>query len=244
MVEEGSEIEFGRAVASYQSKSFIRWGFWTNIWITVMISMSVIFPLSAIGVPIIVTMILFFGATYFSILALSGKSIYTITDKGIRQELQPHWKKMKLVVRDFSWDEIKAYELGTDLNRSRQEYHFLHIDVHKTPGLLRLNDDKGDKESFRIFAEAFEKFANPAESANGYTPLATGSSQVKIRRKSGFYTTIWAKIFTIVLIIFCGFMVDFALRNGMREFNWYRLLVVVIPGTVYMIYRVFYKKAK
>lgn len=251
MVEESSQIESSNEVNKvFHTQGFIRWGFGTNIMITVVASMSIMFVFMSVGVHAVVSTIAFLGTIFGVIKLLSGATKYTLTNKGILQEITPNYKKPKPIVRNFNWDEIKSYVRGSDVNRSQQPYNYLHIDVKKDPGTLRLSDDKSDKQALQNFADAFEAFIQKSSSNSDIKPtesiaqttLTPPQSLKGIVKKKTFYEKPIAKIITILFIVLCGFLIDFGIRHGMQEFNWYRLLAVVVPGTIYMVYRVFYNK--
>jgi hypothetical protein len=248
MVEEGSILNTSET-HQYQTKGFIRWGIWSNIGITVFLSMSILFFTMGIGMPIFISTIVFVGVMFGIIYLLSGKINFSLGSDGIRQEVTPNWKKIKKVDRFFTWDDIRAYERGKDWNRSKQEFRYLYIDVNKDPGQLRISDDKGDKEKFAILADAFEQLVtevNHIESPNRVSQPKTKdyseSTKQVIKHKRDFYQRPIAKYLTIFFIIITLFFISFGFGKGMRGVNWFRLLIIIIPGTIYMVYRVFYKK--
>ena len=240
MVEKSAEIE-NTELYVFRTKGFIRWSFWTNIGLTVVISMTFMFITLGIGIPAIASTILFVGVMFGVLYMLSGKTVFTLNEDGIRQEITPNWGWHKKVIRIFPWDRINSFERGTDMNRSKQEYTFLYIQVHKPKYQLRLSDDKSSKEDFKRFADAFEE---KVQSVNEQKSVSAETKRESdgIKRKASFYHRPIAKVLTLIFVVMSILLLSFAVVNGMRSFNWFRLLVVVIPGTVYMVYRVYYNK--
>jgi len=251
MVEESTQVKANDTFV-YRTKGFIKWGLWTNIGITVFVSMSVLFLTMSIGIPAIVATILFVLVMYATIRMLSGNTVFTLSREGIEQDITPNWKRRKKVKRHFYWSDVHSYVRGIDMNRSHQEYGYLHIDVTGDPGMLRISDDKGSKEDFAKLADTFEVWveelnvsaysSKKEEKTDSKTQETKDDFVGHIEHKRTFYQRPIAKWLTIGFIVLSAFLLNFAITNGMRDFNWYRLLVVVIPGTLYMIYRVFYAK--
>ncbi len=251
MVEESTQVKAGDTLV-YHTKGFIKWGLWTNIGITVFVSMNVLFLTMAIGIPVFIDTILFVLVMYATIRMLSGNTVFTLSRDGIQQEITPNWKSRKIVKKTFYWSDIHSYVRGIDMNRSHQEYGYLHIDVTGEPGMLRISDDKGNKEDFAKLADTFEEWVKELNvSDNSSKKEEKTESSIRenmddfvghIEHKPTFYQRPIAKLLTIGFIVLSAFLLNFAITQGMREFNWFRLLIVVIPGTLYMVYRVFYAK--
>ena len=59
-------------------------------------------------------------------------------------------------------------------------------------------------------------------------------------RKKAFYETLFAKLFTLFMLFLCGGLMYYGAQYGMRQSNWFKLAAVLVPGTIYMAYRVFF----
>ncbi|MBI1305150.1 MAG: hypothetical protein GC181_00895 [Bacteroidetes bacterium] len=269
MVEESSEINSASNHGVFVTKGFVRGGIAANIMLVVGISMSVMFMLFWLSLNVIVVTVLFIGIVYGLIYLLTGKTVYILEDGGIRRQITPNWKKLKPGEQFYPWSEVMSYVRGDDMNRGKQRYNYLNIFVKSAPGKLTLSDDKSDKIAFAEWADAFEKIAanpdvvvhdvinqkethtgisQPEEQPHEASALPTkpenqvATKRGAIKKEKTFYEKPIAKILTIVFIVFCGFFINWALTNGMSSTNIFRLTVIVIPGTLYMIYRVFYRK--
>ncbi|MCB0734003.1 MAG: hypothetical protein H6608_05675 [Flavobacteriales bacterium] len=267
MVEESTEITTTPTEVVYHTKGFVKGELVSNILITMLISMSLMMGLIMMGVHIYIVTAALIGSMFGILHVLSGRTRYTINEHGLERYVQPNFKRFKETTTLYTWNDIKSYKRGDDLNRSRQVFHYLNISVRKAPGRLRISDDKGDKSLFKTFADVFESYVDhpdkqdvtgvapippsqksledAAEDAmiqKGRQPEPTSSGNTRIKKEQTFYQTTFAKVMTIGLIFLCGFLINWGFQNGMREFNWFRLGVIVIPGTIYMIIRVFYRK--
>lgn len=245
MVEENTKIDLSESpINSFRTKSFLNGGIWRNIFLTVFVSLGFMTLLMSVGVPPLPTTVLFLVVIYISIKALSGKATYHLYSWGFRQEITPSWKYKKPLSRTFTWDDISSYQSGIDMNRSHQEYNYLKLNLKKAPRHIQLSDSNAVMGSFLAFRQDFENLMDNVS-------LATPSDQDEqkkrnpIKRKADFYSTIWAKILTAFFVFVSVAILIFALNYGpMRSTSWFKLLVVVIPGTIYMVWRVFYMKGK
>ena len=72
----------------------------------------------------------------------------------------------------------------------------------------------------------------------------TTSTTSKIEKRPSFYETIWAQLFTILLGILIALIVTFLIFNPsyIKFSTVFRLSAILIPGFVYMYYRVFKNK--
>ncbi len=146
----------------------------------------------------------------------------------------------------YNWSDVKGYKNGTDKGRYRGEYEYLEIKF-KNGNDWVLNDMYGTrKDEFCSFLTCFlaqvEKYnyslqtAAPAgadsKRTTDYTPI--------LRRKT-IFETIWGKLFTVSLGIFILLVIRFGLPY-MGATSFFKLGVVIIPGFLYMAYRVFIRK--
>jgi hypothetical protein len=245
MVEENTQIDASETpINSYRTKSFLTGGLWRNIVLTVFISMGSMMLLMSIGVPAIFATVFFLLAIYFSIKALSGNATYYLYSWGFRQEISPFWKYKKSISRTFTWDDLSSYQSGIDLNRSHQEYNYLNLNLKRAPKHIQLSDANADMGSFLTFRKDFENLMDNA-TVNTLDTTLEQKKRKPIKRKADFYATIWAKLLTLFFVFLCVAILTFALYYGpMGASSWFKLSVIIIPGTIYMVWRVFYMKGK
>jgi hypothetical protein len=77
-----------------------------------------------------------------------------------------------------------------------------------------------------------------APSARQPRPTARRSGPV-IERRPGFYQSIWAKLLTAVFVVVAGALIVAWLAGLLSPTGMFRLLIVVIPGVIYMVWRTF-----
>jgi hypothetical protein len=166
----------------------------------------------------------------------------------------------------YSWNEVKSYKSGKDKGRYRGEFQFLEI-FFKDGVKWSLTDVFGEKRTeFDAFLDYFTSKVNQVNEAkisssdvyetnvdsevaqDAKINLATKPPSIKpaiVRRKT-FYDTVWAKIFTAVMIVFVGGIILFYIFNPgyFRFSSGVNLLIVLIPGVIYLANRVFLAKKK
>ena len=67
--------------------------------------------------------------------------------------------------------------------------------------------------------------------------------QFSLKERKGFYETLFAKIITVFFILLSiGLIYLFIIGTLGKATHIFRLFIIIIPGTIYMAYRVFGKK--
>jgi hypothetical protein len=153
--------------------------------------------------------------------------------------------------RFFPFAEIVSYKREKDLARSMREVEVLKITVRTAPFHVWIND-KVDPVGFRKFADAF---VDQVENVNrileaGHLPgdvetsdvVETKPAQRPIRRRKGFYDSVFAKVLTIAFV-WANLALTAAFFMGeARPTQLIRFGIVIVSGTAYMVYRVFLKR--
>lgn len=226
------------------------------------ISMAFMFIGMATG-SIVIGMIFFLSAMFAVKYWYSGDAEFKIDGKGIYKHVKPKLRyKYTNYVYDkfFAWDEVKSYKTGSDMKRSLEEYEFLEINLpHNETWQINNASNKGIFNLFKY------EFLNTIEQLNlqndkqivhhskRNVPLAVNSidrekksshTQPTIERKRTFYESPWAKAFLwfmgIIIVLFIMiFLMYPQYANGLRIFQ---LLFIIIPGWVYIYYRLYFKK--
>ncbi len=167
------------------------------------------------------------------------------------------------------WKDIRSYKNDKDWSRQFKEYEFLKLYLRTSPGEIWLTDQH-NKSGFVAFKEAFltqvkqvnelsrqrkqEEAQMTSASVvkggpeNGGTSSfdGVGSSGGReighvIRQRKSFYKTIWAKVITIILLVLTVTLAVYTSGADQKFTHFYRINFVLVPGTIYMIYRVFVK---
>lgn len=233
----------------FVSGSFLRWMF-----IISQGALLFMFFLIALGIPMLITIGLFIGSIFLGFKMVTGEVWYTLDDDGLTKEVSPSmlkdfWKKQTF--QFYPWTQIKSFRAGREASRSYEEFEFITI-FTESGKKLEINDKKGDKESFKRFLEAFRHYVAEVDAGNLADPNKPISRSIDpdppkikhhIEEKPNFYQTVAAKILTIgftiafLVLAFLVFIVGLGTVTSI-----FRLSFILIPGTIYMIYRVFIRK--
>lgn len=206
-----------------------------------------------LGAPIIVSMLALFSGILLVYGYRIGKVKYSLYPFGIHQTIRrfiPDILGKEAEERLFTWNLINSYKIDRDMSKSLKSYYFIKLYLNVAPKQIWITDQV-DKEGFERFKFEFEKLIREHTILRAENDFNTRSiSNVEdirpqyVKRKKGFYSTILAKIVTLFFVILSILLLIFAIQSGMRATNWFRLGVVIIPGTIYMVYRVFLDKAE
>jgi hypothetical protein len=211
------------------------------------------------------SMALLFAGIFFVYGWLAGKVTYALYEQGIQQKIDrfiPMYFGGKPKERWVYWKDIRSFRNDKDWSRRFQEYEFLKIYLKTSPGEIWINDQI-NKQGFAAFRDAFlaqVKIQNEksegesvsmskgmSEDSRTTRPLAKEESVSKSKSKEGitqrpsFYRTIWARLITAILLILTILLVVYTAGPGQKLTHFFRINFVLIPGTIYMIYRVFVK---
>ncbi len=209
--------------------------------------MSLMFITISLNASIITTMVGLFAG----ILLVYGFKVasitYTLTDEGVRQRIRkflPYKINKKESVRFIAWSDISSFKNDWDRNRSGADYEFLKIYLTKSPKEIWITN-QSDVQGFNHFKESFMQSvevgkSKPVSQANSANTVKQNTSHIK-QRKS-FYDTWFAKFLTIFFGLWVIAIFIFAEINGIRFSTQLKFQAVMVPGTVYMFYRVFIKK--
>lgn len=193
-------------------------------------AMSVTF---AFGLPILLSMVGLFAGILLVLGFRAGDMAYRLTDDGLHRSFRPlAASTFGLRGREqvFRFDDMRFYRRDRDWSRYRmQEIESLTIGVRQWPYRVVIHD-MIDKAAFGAFADRFEQLA--------------GRAGTEIPRKPGFYQSIWAKLLTAVFAVMAVALI-LALAFGLLSLTGiFRLLIVIIPGVIYMTWRVFAPRRK
>ncbi|MCB9261194.1 MAG: hypothetical protein H6607_02305 [Flavobacteriales bacterium] len=205
------------------------------------------------GLHVYICMALLFGG----ILLVFGFSIatikYEIFDDGITQQIRrkiPYqlWKKEEN--RTINWHEVKSYKIDFDKNRSGKEYEYIKLYLKKSPGQIWITDQinrTGFVEFKEVFLQIIEKHEPQKPTATPQTERAVQPPQLKaehivIERKSSFYDTFFAKIVTVFFLILTAILLAIGFIHGFSGTQWWKVNIILLPGTIYMMRRVFFAK--
>lgn len=163
-------------------------------------------------------------AAIVAVLALgAGDTQVQLTQDGIRRTVTPMAARFIALPPRQQWipfDAIRAYRRDHDLSRFHGEVAFLTLSLRRPPYRVTIHDRQG-AAAFATFADAFEQLA----------------VQHHVERRPGFYSTSAALLLTIGFAGSAVVLIAFALMGVLSATSLFRLLVIIIPGTLYMAYR-------
>jgi hypothetical protein len=226
-----------------------------------------------IGVPVILSMVLLFAGIGIPYGYGMGKVQYSLTQQGIEQNIRrfiPYAVKGKEEIRIITWDKISSFKTDTDKKRYGGDYEYIKIYLKTSPGEVWITDQQ-DKAGFQIFKDAFllmvgDVNAQKVKAATAtlqqqpvtvnYPSINEGHNRQQsghlhpinenplIRQRKSFYETFFAKALTLFFTLFTILLIWIISYQGMHFTNWFKLMFIVLPGTVYMLYRVFFSTPK
>lgn len=214
-----------------------------------------------VGLPPLLGMVLLFGGILLVYGYKVGKVQYTIKSDGIHMRIRrfiPYWLKKKEKEKVIRWDNIKSYRNDMDWSRRFKEYEFIKLYLNVSPRQIWITDQR-DKTGFQKFRDAFLKELGHADTEPGVAEVkpkrkenevVQDESMFKtskpaphshIKRRKSFYKTFFAQVLTIIFIATTVGIWIYGEQNGQKLTHFIRLRYVLVPGTVYMVFRVFVK---
>lgn len=190
-----------------------------------------------------------------------GKGAYSIDEKGISKSMTSYIQLgafSNKLNESFSWSQVKSYKTGKDLNRSLNEYEYL--EVRLPGGRIWQITNKANANEFSAFRDAFLQYAqginSEASKQNMQTEPAaphiaqqadthlTMHASEPIKREKSFYEKPIARFFLWAMVLVVVGVVGFIIIHPqtISGATLFRLCFVLIPGTVYLFYRVYGKK--
>ncbi len=238
MVKSSSEIP-----VQYSCK-ILPLGNWFSIGVSVIISLGILFIGISAHIPVWLLVLGIVGLMFYIVTIISCVATFTLTASTLQRNLEnPGFLLRKNAFLLHHWNDVKGYKNGTDRGRYRGEYEYLEIKF-KNGEVWVLNDMDGAKKAeFKLFLSYFiaqvENYNQSIQPAKEDTKMPASATPIK--RKKTIYETLWGKLFTLLLGLFILAVIGFGLPY-MGSTSFFKLTVVIIPGFMYMAYRVFIKK--
>lgn len=177
--------------------------------------------------PIVVSMAALFAGILLVLGFRAGEMRYRLTGAGLSRSFRPLLARyLRLPGREqsFRFDEMRFYRRDRDWSRYRaEEVESLTIGVRRPPFRVVIHD-MIDKGAFGAFADRFEQLAGQAETV--------------VARRPGFYQSIRALLLTAVFAVMAAGLLAAFFANMIGPTGIFRLLIVIIPGVIYMGWRV------
>jgi hypothetical protein len=230
---------------------------WLTLLVAVYVGMMVMFTLIALAANVFVTVVALMVTMYVVIALIVYKGTYTLDESGIHESLVPYvslFNLKKAQDRHFTWQQVGAYKLSEDASRYDLDFSKANQKVIFTLYLkdptykIVFNNGKtaATKAAFGLFIKEFlakvedvNRTGTPYVTAGPARYLAEAEDGPVIRRKKSFYEKPIAKLVTILFIVFTIGLVSFMIQGYGSATNWFKLLFLIVPGTLYMAYRSF-----
>jgi hypothetical protein len=154
----------------------------------------------------------------------AGEMSVQLTESGIERTVTPmlaRFVSMQPRHHSFAFADMRDYRRDHDRSRFRGEVNFLSIRLSTRPSRVVIQDMGGEID-LSPFADAFEAMA-----------LRHG-----IRKRPGFYQSVFARVLTALFAVLAIVLSGFALFGMLSPTSLFRLLAIILPGTLYMIWRV------
>lgn len=214
--------------------------------------MAVMFALIALGVGVFLTLLALLGTMYLVISLLIYRAVYTLDESGIREEVVPYWAPFrwkKPGQLHFSWEQVKAYKILEDAHRynpdPRQDTQKVIFTLYlKDPSYKIVFNNGKTAQSRESFARFLEEFLAKVKDINLEKASTTPGADIPepaIVRKKSFYEKPVAKLITLVFIVATIWITYMLVQGYGSGASWFRLFLLLIPGTAYMSYRVFFR---
>lgn len=226
------------------------------------LGMALMFIGISLGLPSLFSVILLIGGILLIFGREVGKINYALYPNGIHQEIKnfiPFYLRGKIEKRFIQWSQIESFKIDFEFSRSLKEYEFLKLYLTIHPKEIMVTDQlnpNGFMEFKQAFLQKMEGFAinnsvnNKSDQSfvrskllnKNPVPSNQTNHPIVIRQRKGFYDTLFAKILTIFFVFLTLGLITAGVLFKIQFTSWFKIAFVMIPGTSYMCYRVFFYK--
>lgn len=223
--------------------------FFFFLWFQVM--MATLFACIYVGMPIWITVVVVLGIVYALIKACIYRATITIDEHIITISLVPYMRYSLLKPQNYTyqWSDIKWYKLDKDWSRYGGEIEVLKIKFKDRMSVkITTNSHAETVGDFSDFKNIFIKITAKevyavSQDISKSLPVNHELYKTMVKRKPGFYSTPIAKVISIFFLfvsIILAYLL-FTMQHSMTSIIKY--LVVILPGTIYMLYRSFFNNS-
>ncbi len=228
---------------------------YATIAIATLAGMSLMFTGIALGLHIFINMCLLIIGILLVFGNFMGKVTFVLYREGVEQKIRnviPFYLKKKEEIRWIGWADIKAFKFDMEMSRQMKKYQIIKLYLSVEPKEVWITNQLNDG-GFQQFKAEFISLIDEAKqpdykfSKTGDLEMSVKSKPLgldKIDEKPSFYSGILARVLTVLFVVLSVLILAYGLVEGMRSANWYRLLLILFPGTIYMVYRVFIRSDK
>lgn len=248
-MEKNTEIRPSEILATFKTNSFSGNPLGAIILATA-VGLCTMFLGIAIGAPVWLSMLLLLGGILLIFGFQSGKAEYHLFTDRIERVVHPAIPYAKVRHLTVPLSRIRSYRRSKDLSRSGRETEQLKIQLRMSPGTIWLSDQVFP-DQFTLFADRFEeavldynsrvKTQKKADHAKPLSPVSH-NADLPITKKRNWYKGTFAKLLSVFFLFFTVVIFFFYLKGSLSYTSMWRLFIILIPGTIYMLYRSFIKR--
>lgn len=233
-------------------------------------SMAFMFLFIWLGLPIWLTVGLFVAIIYFAIYSFVYTAQYWIYNDRLEESLTPKLSFMPFIKakqNTYAWTDLETYLQDATLTRYYGERAYLKLYFKNPKRQVHINagNEVFEKENFAQFAAAFNALIDNEQPIHPTIKEAETIARQEIEKeaaipapikpihakaKKSFYDTIWGKLLAILFLLLTATLISiyyFPSSFGGLELKGtagWRLWVIIVPGTIYMMNRAFFSKKK
>jgi hypothetical protein len=229
------------------------------LWLPLQIALAVLFGLILAGAPVVVTIGAFLLALYLSVRAALYRAEFVLDESGITEALTPFnttWTWRKPRTQRFRWDQVVDWSIDEELTRGYQLRKRLIIRFRDPTHSIRLDEVGGEEQraAYSTFVNAFlvraggESLPPPAELPTRIPPdvvrerVAWPEGAGALRRRRAFLSRPAGKLTGMLLIVLVIAAGSALFLLGGSVSSWYRLIFVLVPGALYLGWRIFFRR--
>lgn len=235
-----AQLPVGDAVLARVHCRTFRGSQYGGVFLLVILASTTLSTLAAANLPTPVLFALFVLLVGLGIAWLAGPTEYTLTASHVRR-LHRRFLGGRPQQLEVGLGELRSWRLDRQLSRSLQEYEFLEIDPPHGPRWVITN--RQDAAGFAAFAAAFVALvqAPTAPPGGGQGPNATTPvpDQPRPRRRGSFHRSWLGRVVAVLAALAAVVLLGAMLAGQLHFGNVLRLLLVVVPGAVYLCWRSF-----
>jgi hypothetical protein len=231
-------------------------------------SLGFLFVMILIGLPTFLLVALFIGAIFLAIYSFTYTGQFWLFDDRIEEKLTPKLSFspfIKTRQNVYNLADLDSYIFDSEMTRYYGERKYLKL-YFKSHRVISINEgnDADTRKHFAAFVAVMLDMINPSDtptpaisepliSTDNPAPIQNPEvvlqplPKIQARLRKNFYKTFWGKAITIAFVVLTATLLLVAILpavfgvSGLGFANNWRLWVILLPGTLYMVNRTFGK---
>lgn len=241
----------------YRRKGLVSGGVLPELLVSINLGFVVMFASVMLALPVFLSVGLLVGTIAVVLYICSADIHYELDDDGLSRSIEPKvLKSSRMVRRDhIRWNRVEWFTVDYDRNRSWQAYPYLLIKGKEPSFQWKIAGMSMQDTAFHEFCRSFSHHMQSldqlqpdigdSQTACARTENTRETPQQKstrhIRTRAGAYRTRRSKVLALFFVVFDALLLHFVLTGSMplSPTSTYRLIAVLLPGTIYILYRAF-----